>query len=303
MDALSDVLRLVRLKGCVYFLSDFTAPWGMEMDAGPFAQFHVVVRGQCWLKSDGDTRMLRSGDVAIFPLGGAHWMADDPDSDKTPGLDVLRAHGDNRPMFQGGAEGARLLCGHFEFDRTHTHPLIMELPPLMHIQEMSRHQPGWLETVTAFLVRETDSQEPGSDTVIDRLAEVLFIQALRAHLIETAPTTGFMAAVQDKRLNDALKVIHSLSDTDLTLSQIAKSAGMSRSTLAARFKETLGVPPMSYLTTWRMLRARELLRSPDFSLAEVAERVGYTSEAAFNRAFRREFDQTPGLFRRAAEVS
>jgi len=299
MDPLSDVLDRVRLRGCVYFQRDFSPPWGMAMDAGPFAQFHLVVRGRCWLQTGDATRQLATGDIVVFPFGAAHMLLDDPSTDPVPGMAVLNAHHAGQPIFNGQAEGARLLCGHFELNRDLRHPLIRELPPLIHIKGMSAEQPSWLETAIALLVRESASDQPGAATVVDRLAEVLFVQVLRAHLLANAPSQGFLAALKDQRMSGALEVIHGNVHTDLTLDAIARAAGMSRSNLALRFKEVMGVTPMDYVTDWRMQRAREMLQTTRGSLADVAERVGYRSEAAFSRAFKRVFDQTPGALRRA----
>lgn len=301
MDTLSDVLNLMRLRGCVYFLRNFAAPWGMEMPSGSNAQFHMVVRGRCWLRFDDERIELASGDVVVFPRGEAHLLLDDPNSIPSPGIRVLEAHAARQPIFVGSGEKARLLCGHFEFDRAFRHPLAAELPRLIHIKGLSSEQPDWFEAVTHVLIRETGADEPGATTVVDRLAEVLFIQVLRAYLIQSRPVCGFLAAIGDGQINRALRAIHEAAGTEVTLADIAREAGMSRSNLALRFKEILGETPMDYLTRWRMLKAQELLRTSDQPLLDIAERVGYKSEAAFSRAFKRQFEQSPGTFRRLAE--
>ena len=300
MDTLSDVLNLMRLRGCVYFLRNFAAPWGMEMPNGPYAQFHMVVRGRCWLRFEDITVGLASGDVAVFPGGGGHVLLDDPNTVPVPGMTVLEAHTAQQPIFVGGGEQARLLCGHFEFDRSFKHPLAEELPRLIHIKGLSAEQPDWFEAVTHVLIRETGADEPGATTVVDRLAEVLFIQVLRAYLMQSRPVRGFLAAVRDGQINRALKAIHAAAGSELTLVDIARQAGMSRSNLALRFKEVLGETPIDYLTRWRMLKAQEMLRTSDHTLSDIAECVGYKSQAAFSRAFKRQFAQNPGAFRRLA---
>jgi AraC-like DNA-binding protein len=300
-DALSDILRLVRLSGCVYFQSGFTAPWGMSMDAGLYAQFHVVVRGACWLTVGDDRRRLEAGDVVVLARGAAHTLSDDPESPSILGLQVLDAVLAGRPAFavtEGQAE-TLLLCGHFEFDRAVAHPLIGELPDVIHVRGMESRQPGWLDWVAPVLIGETGSGRPGAESIVDRLAEVLLIQVLRAHLLEHQPEWGFLAAIMDRRVNSALKVIHAGAGDDLKLTEIARAAGMSRSGLAGRFKGIMGEAPMAYLARWRMLQARDLLSTTRLSLGDVAEQVGYGSEAAFSRAFRRAFAETPGAFRRA----
>ena len=307
MDTLSDVLDLVRLRGCVYFVADFAAPWGMDMDAVALAPFHLVVRGQCWMRVDGAAHRLAAGDVVLFPHGNGHCLADDPASARIPGRDVLAAQQRDQPLFQEGSESVRLLCGHFAIDRGVGHPLLRELPPVIHIRGMDEQQPGLLDGVMTTLVRETASRQPGAGTVVDRLAEVLFVQVLRAHLLQRGAAHGFLAALKEPRLSAAMHFIHANAanpdaggEGALTLANIAGAAGMSRSALAAHFKAVLGMTPMGYLTAWRMLKARELLRSTGAALPEVAEQVGYTSPAAFSRAFRRAFDRSPGAFRRAA---
>lgn len=302
-DALSDILRLIRLKGCVYFQSDFSSPWGMEMGSGPYAQYHVVVRGQCWLTMGGAHHRLATGDVVLLPRGDAHALVDDPAAITTPGMDVLTAIQSGRQPFQGGETTARLLCGHFEFDRKMNHPFVRDLPSLIHIKGAGNEQTSWLEAVTPLLVGATGKDQPGTDTIVERLAEVLLIQVLRSYLLDQSGEHGFLAALGDKRINGALKFIHAGADRDVTLADIARAVGMSRSGLAVRFKELVGDTPMNYLTNWRMLKAKEFLKSGDLPLMEVAERVGYTSEAAFSRAFKREHNQTPGAFRRSAEYS
>jgi AraC-like DNA-binding protein len=300
-DALSDVLRLIRLSGCVYFQSEFAAPWGMTMDAGPYAQFHVVVRGSCWLTLTGERRRLETGDVVVLATGAAHALSDEPTSPRLPGRQVLEAVLGGHAAF-GPADGrpeTRLLCGHFEFDRAVAHPLISELPDVIHVRGMESQHPGWLDWVAPILIGETGSGRPGAETIVDRLAEVLLIQVLRAHLLDHQQGQGFLAAIMDRRINNALKVIHAGAGDELTLADIARAAGMSRSSLAGRFKDVMGEAPMAYLGRWRMLQARDLLSTTGLPLADVAERVGYGSEAAFSRAFRRAFAEAPGAFRRA----
>lgn len=297
-DALSDILRLVRLKGCVYFQSDFTAPWGMEMGASPFAQYHVVVRGQCWLTMPGARHLLATGDVVLLPGGVAHSLKDDPATPPIPGLDVLASIQSGEQPFPDGETTARLLCGHFEMDRKLNHPFIRDLPALIHIKGMGADQPNWLEAITPMLVGETGTIQPGTETMVERLAEVLLIQVLRAHLFNPSEKRSFLTALGDRHINGALKFIHSKADRDITLADIAKTVGMSRSGLAVRFKELVGDTPMNYLTNWRMLKAKELLSVGALPLMEVAEQVGYASEAAFSRAFKREHNLSPSAFRR-----
>lgn len=299
-DALSDVLQLVRLSGCVYFMSDFHAPWGMAMPESGVAQFHLVVRGQCWLRLDGERRLLSAGDVVVFPFGDAHDLSAEPAGATRPGPDVLAEIQAGATPFPAGGNGAadtRLLCGHFEFDRAQRHPLLQAMPRLIHVAGMADMQAGWIELVAPMLVRETGSGRPGAETVIERLAEVLLIQVLRAHLLGQEAGQGFLSALADRQISRALKLIHRRAGDDLRLEDIARAVGMSRSNLALRFKQLMGMGPMAYLTRWRLLQARAMLQTTGASLDEIAEAVGYASAAAFSRAFKREFDENPGEVR------
>ena len=302
-DALSEILRLARLKNCVYFQSDFTAPWGMEMGASPFAQYHVVVRGQCWLTLKGERHLLATGDVVLLPWGDAHTLKNDPSTEAIPGQQVLAAIQSGEQPFQDGEVTARLLCGHFELDRNINHPFMRDLPNLIHIKGMGMESPNWIEAITPMLIGETGMVQPGTEIIVERLAEVLLIQVLRSYLFNLAEGQGFLAALADKHINGALKFIHSGAHTEMTLADVAKAVGVSRSSLAVRFKELVGDTPMNYLTNWRMLKAKELIRSGSLPLVDVAEQVGYTSEAAFSRAFKREHSQSPSAFRRGMAPS
>ena len=302
-DPISDILRLIRLKGCVYFQSDFSSPWGMEMSAGPFAQYHAVLHGQCWLILGGERHLLNIGDVVLLPQGDAHALVDSPATSTRPGIEVLSAIQSGQKPFPDGETTARLLCGHFEFDRTMKHPFVRDLPRLIHIKSTSNGPPNWLAAITPMLVSNIGVAQPGTNTIVERLAEVLLIQVLRSYLLDQSGEHGFLAALGDRHINDALKFIHVGAERDITLAEVAKAVGLSRSGLATKFKELVGDTPMNYLTSGRMLKAREILQSGSVPLLEVAERVGYTSESAFSRAFKREHGQSPGAFRHSIERS
>lgn len=297
-DPLSDVLDLVRLRSAVYFLADFRPPWGMAMDAGPFGQFHVVVRGQCWFRADGEESQLSAGDVVVFPGGAGHALTDRPGGAVVPGRRVLEAQQTGREIFGSGEPDARLLCGHFEFDRGLNHPLLKELPAVLRVEGMTQRHSSWFDSIAAALVRETDSEAAGADVVVKRLAEVLFVQVLRDYLAAAQPTHGFLAAIGDQRLARSLRFMHQRFGEAITLDAIADAANMSRSSLAARFKDVLGQTPMAYVSHWRLLCAGERLKTTGAPVAAIAMDVGYGSEAAFGRAFKKQFDVSPGAFRR-----
>lgn len=305
MDVLSDVLQLVRLRGTVYFQSDFAAPWGMAMETSDLAAFHMVVRGHCWLwTADSPPIPLAGGDMVLFTQGDAHWLSDKPGGACMPGVSVLADIQQGRSPFRQGDVCTTLLCGHFEFDRELHHPLLQELPPLIHLRGAARHETACLDTAAALITRETSAPRPGTAVVVDRLAEILFIQMLRAYMAETQPD-GYWAALNDREISQALTLLHAQPEANWTLDSIARRIGMSRSAFATRFKQLVGETPMRYLTGWRMQKARELLRETNSPLSAIACQVGYHSQAAFIRAFHREFQQNPGAMRQglAANVA
>ncbi len=300
MDALTGILRRIKLRSNVYFRADFPSPWGMDIDSGPFAQFHMVVRGHCWLQMKGSKEPLglSSGDVVVLPHGNAHWLADNLDHKRLPGKQIVQAISNNETVFKGNHVSTTLVCGHFEFDRDVDHPFLHALPEFIYLADSDRRELSWLETATNVMIQEIGSGNPGTDVVVERLAEVLFIQILRGYMQQAQVTSGFLAALRDGQISNALNLIHKEPERAWTLENIARSVGMSRSAFAARFKELVNMTPMVYITNWRMQKARELLENAHLPLIDVAEQVGYTSEAAFNRAFKRRFKQNPGALRR-----
>ena len=214
-----------------------------------------------------------------------------------PGPEVLQAYQNGTPLFQGQARATTLVCGHFAFDREFHHPLVQSLPDLIHIRGAERYNATRLETVVGLVIDETRHQNPGATVATDRLAELLFIQILRAYMSQAQPD-GFWAALRDQEISQALALIHAQPAAAWSLAGIAQRIGMSRSAFAIRFKQLVGVTPMRYITGWRMQKALELLRDTNLPLTAIALRIGYNSQAAFIRAFQREFAQNPGALRR-----
>lgn len=302
-DALSSVLRLIRLKSCVYFVRDFRAPWGMAMAAGPFAQFHAIVRGDCVIESDGRTHNATAGDVLLFPRGAAHVLADRPGRDPVPGSEVVASFAGDRPYFAEGGAPTQLVCGHFAYRGDIRHPLVAHLPEMIHVHAFDTLSPGTMDSVLPLLVRELKQDSPGAETVAERLAEVLLIQVLRAHMTKERPPRGFLAGLTDPRLARAIRLVHDESERRLTVEGLARTAGMSRSAFAMHFKSRIGLSPIEYLTKWRMCRAGVLLHEQSLSVERIAERVGYDSAISFIRAFKREFKVSPGQHRRAGRLA
>ncbi|MFT7032355.1 MAG: AraC-like DNA-binding protein [Cyclobacteriaceae bacterium] len=303
MDVLSDILKKIKLSSAVYFKSNFHSPWGMKIDRGAFAQFHIVTRGQCLLKTNNKRLTLFAGDIVVFPMGASHSLADHDLSEIKNGQDVVQAIVNGNSLFDGDVVSTTLVCGHFEFDRSITHPLIQELPEIIHITDSERKELPWLEGITNLIIQEADSEKNGSKIIVNKLGEILFIHTLRAFIQNMQTKKGFLAAIQDKRICKALRVIHNRSNEEWQLVTLAKVAGMSRTNFSNQFKVLTNQTPLTYMTNWRMLQAKELLKETKNSVGGIAGKVGYQSEAAFNRVFKKNTTQTPLKYRQSVHVS
>lgn len=303
MDVLSDILKSIRLGGGVYFRCEFSAPWGMEIKPTPVAEFHVIVSGNCWLRMPGRTNpiSLQGGDLVAFPHGNAHSLVDTPEGVALPAEQILQGQNlDHYGPVRYGGDGfpASVLCGYFQFDRDNPHPVVTALPSLIHIRGTDNYDFAWLQTALNFMIHETTAAKPGVEAVVNRLAEVLFVQMIRAYVQQSKTPPGMLAAIADKQIGAALQFMHQAPQQPWTLATLAHQAGMSRSAFAARFSQRVGQTPMQYLTFWRMQRAREQLAATHLSIAGIAESVGYQSEAAFNKAFKKAVGTGPGAYRR-----
>lgn len=297
MDVLSDILKKVKLSSAVYFKSDFSSPWGMDIPRGPYAQFHIVTRGNCLLKTKKQSIQLFAGDVVVFPLGTSHWLADVESSDRENGQDVIEAILNGKSLFAGDNISTTLVCGHFKFDKNMDHPFINELPEIIHISDAEKKEFTWLESITNLIIQEAGKEDSGSNVIINKLGEVLFVHTLRAYIRKNQSGKGFLAAMQDERISKVLKSIHDFPERDWQLISMAQMAGMSRTSFSNQFKTLTGETPLNYLTQWRMLHAKQLLGETSKSVGEISEEVGYKSEAAFNRVFKKRIGNTPLKFR------
>lgn len=303
MDVLSDILDKVKLSSAVYFKSDFSTPWGMDVPDGPFAQFHIVTRGQCILRTNGTNIQLFAGDLVIFPLGTGHWIADKSTSVLTAGSEVVEAIQCGNSLFKGTTVATTLICGHFEFDKTMEHPFIQELPQIIHIKDTEKRDLVWLESITNLVIQETGSKRMGSEVIVNKLAEILFVHALRAYIQNYEANIGFVTAMRDPRINKVLKAIHQDSQDDWQLISLAQLAGMSRTSFSNQFKKLVGDTPLNYITQWRILQAKDLLKNSNKPIGTIALTVGYQSKAAFNRVFKKRATITPLKYRQMTLAS
>lgn len=315
IDTLSEVLRAVRLSGAVFFKVDASSPWVAEAPAAsslaPYImpgvehviEYHIITRGSCWggLVDEPAVR-LQAGDVIVFPQGDAHVMSSDPGMRGEPTLDAFRTVLHERMPISmaingGGEERAQLVCGFLGCDARPFNPLLVTLPRVMHLRAAGQGDalPGLVELAL------TESSQPraGGDCVLSKLSELLFVEVVRRYVAQLSPQSiGLLAGLRDDNIGRALQALHEQPAHDWSLEELGKTCGLSRSVLAERFAELVGVPPMQYLARWRIQLAASLLRSGKASLAEIAERVGYGSEAALSRAFKREVGVAPAYYRR-----
>ncbi len=303
MDVLSDILDAFHLTGTLYFRGEFTAPFGVRVPAYEnAARFHICLDGSCLIDVGGDEQpiRLRRGDLLIVPHGSEHTISDREDRpvrDLAEALAAAEFVGDSPFSHGGGGELTMLVCGHFAFEKGTLHPLLTALPPLLHFPARARSDYRWLDEAMRFLGDEARIDRPGARVVASRLADILFIQVLRAWVDRDGEQAGPIAAIRDPHLGKALGEIHRDPAENWTVASLARSAGMSRTTFSEQFNRLVGVTPIQYLTQWRMEKAKLALHSPGASMADVAASVGYQSEAAFNRAFRRYVGVGPGRYR------
>jgi AraC-like DNA-binding protein len=314
MDALSQTLRVVRLVGAIFINAKFTAPWAYKSPAAASAApllepgaervviFHLITEGECYVEMTGQPPCrLGPGDVVLFPRGDAHLMCSGPGVPPAMGarLDQVLSRRPRQLVYGGGGAATRLVCGYLACDARLADMLLAGLPPLVKVNVRGSNAGAWLEASVRYALVEARSPRPGGAGVLAKLAEVLFIEVLRLHMNAEAPgRTGWLAGLRDRTVGAALNELHARPAHQWTLEELARAAGRSRSVLAERFLELVGTTPMQYLTQWRMLLAANLLCGSNAPLARIAEDVGYQTDTAFSRAFRREFGAPPAAWRR-----
>lgn len=297
-DAISPILEMIGVKGAVYFQTDFCAPWGMEVANTGFAQFHMVVSGEAVLRHPGGSHIsLSSGDLAVYPTGANHAISDCAESPARPGQEMIGAILDGRPVFAGDGRRTRLICGHFSYDLSHRHPLVTELPDQLVLRSSDILGAETLLTLLRLIVTETNQPRIGSETIVQRLSDAVFVAIVRAHITRTKPTRGFLAALRDPRLAHCIAEIHAAFPRTPSLDVLARTAGMSRSALALIFKRHLGFGPGEYAMRWKLLNAAKLLIHSDETIEVISFNCGYHSPSSFSRAFRNFFGQAASEYR------
>lgn len=303
-DSFSEALHYLRMSGTFYCTAEYSAPWAVALPpTGGEARFHVITAGQAWLTGEGlGRRLLRQGDLVLLPHGAGHELADDPSTPVLPD-DAIRAeylsecYGQFR--YREGND-MRLVCVKARFEDPTAQRLISLLPNIIHVPAADVPTLQSIQQTVNFIAQEARSLRPCGEAIIKRLADILLIQAIR-WWIENEPDArlGWLGALRDRQIGRVIMLIHRFPARDWTINALASEVGMSRSALAARFKELVGEPVMRYLVGWRMQLALASLRQGKVDIGKLAESVGYQSESAFNRAFKRFIGVAPGAVRRA----
>ena len=304
-DPLGEALHFLRMTGAFYCRSELSAPWGMTLMPMPgYLWFHVVTTGRVRLEAGQDaTSVVAPGDLALVPHGEGHTLRSEPGVAAPGILDLEREQvSDRYEILRHGEGGAptTLICGAVRFDHPAASNLVEILPNMIHIEASNSASMDWMGSTLRLISSEAEERRPGGEAVITRLADILVIQAIRSWIEnDPAAQTGWLGALHDRQIGRAISMIHRDPAWAWTVASLAGEVAMSRSAFAARFTDLVGEPAMQYVTNWRMHVALNALQSEGATVAELAARLGYRSEAAFARAFKRVIGVPPGAVKRA----
>jgi AraC-like DNA-binding protein len=323
MDVLSDVLRAVRLTGAIFFNVDAKAPWvagtpaaskiarSVMPEAEHVIMFHAVTEGACWLELDNDEKpplRLVTGDIVVLPMGEAHAFCSAPGMRAQPNPGLYYRPTDHPLPFvvsidATATDGARtrFVCGYLGCDARPFNPILPALPQVLHAR--ASEGTGYLTHLIKMAVDETAARRSGGETVLSKVAELMFVEVVRRYIdLLPSDASSWLAGLRDRHVSTALHLMHARPAEQWTLERLSLEAGLSRSVFAERFVHFVGDTPMQYLTRWRMQLATRLLEQPGVGLAQIASEVGYESEAAFNRAFKKCVGVPPGAWRRGHQT-
>lgn len=320
MDVLSEVLKVVRLDGALFYNGEFSAPWSFRSPPSsaiaPYVSagarhviiYHLLTEGRASARLENEPPVaLSAGDIVIFPHGDPHILSNGesmPPVDFGEEVGRIFRQGLKISRMGGGGQITRFVCGYMACDPHVSRALLGGLPRLLRVEIGNDASGKWLEDSIRFSASEPGESRAGAEAVRARLSEVLLVEALRRYLsMLPAETTGWLAGVRDAQIGAALAVLHRDPSHPWTLRALARAAGTSRSVLAERFQQCLGEAPIAYLTRWRLQLAAGRLASSSHGVASIAADVGYRSEAAFNRAFKREFGLPPARFRDRSQMA
>jgi AraC family transcriptional regulator, activator of mtrCDE len=304
IDILSDIFETIRLRGTLYFRTDYSPPWAITVPAyAQAARFHLVIQGRCHVRlASGRDADLGPGDVVLIPRGQGHVLADSAGRTPAPLEQIIQESGfDGKGAFvigKGDPQAAtRMVCGHLGFSQGADHPLLGALPEALVMTQTDRDRHPLLDESLRLVARRALTDEPGTAASISRLSEVFFIEAVRASIEHHPALARVMNAMTDSQIGRALELVHEAPGDSWSVDRLAKAIGMSRSRFAERFTELVGVTPMAYVTEWRLQKALARLGRKEVSIKEIAAQAGYQSSAAFTRAFAQRFGVSPTEYR------
>ena len=306
VDPLGEALYLLRMNGVLYSRCEFSAPWGLELPPiEDCLMFHIVISGGCWLEvEDAPPCLLQPGDLALVPHGQGHRLLSEPGAAAPHLFDIPREQvSEHYEIIRHGGGGAttRMVCCVVSIEQPAAQQIIKLLPRMIRIEASNSPEMEWIQTTLRLMAAEARDLLPGGETVTTRLADILLIQAIRSWIAQDpAAQSGWLGALQDGQIGRAMALIHRDAGRAWTVASLADEVAMSRSAFAARFTELVGEPAMRYVTRWRMHVAVTSLKEDEAPLGELANRLGYQSEAAFSRAFKRFVGTSPGAARRTS---
>ena len=304
VDPLGEALHFLHMSGVFYTRSEFTAPWALALPAFPDClMFHVVTSGQCWVEiEDAEPQLLQTGDLALVPHGEGHQILSEHGVPPGKLFDLPREQVSERYeilRYGRGGAASNLICGTVRFDHPAAHQLVRLLPKLICIKAWQSPQMEWIQSNLRLMAAEAKVMRPGGEAIITRLADILVIQAIRSWIEEDPlAQAGWLGALKDKQIGYAILLIQRAPARTWSVASLADAVAMSRSAFAARFKQLVGESPMQYISRWRMNLALTWLKKEKIPLGELADRLGYRSEAAFSRTFKRFIGVSPGAARR-----
>jgi len=320
MDVLSTVLKTVKLEGAMFYNAEFSAPWSLRSPPSCLVAsylsreprhviiYHLLTHGRAYANvEDGPRLSLSAGDIVVFPHGDPHLMGNGREvepRDFSLILQEILSRGLKVARMGGGGEITRFVCGYLSCEPQLSRAFLGGLPPIFKVNIGSDSSGQWLENSIRYSVGQAAASQTGSEIVVAKLSEALFVETLRRYVdLLPAGQTGWLAGARDPDVGNALALMHRQPSDPWTIAELARHVGVSRAVLAERFRHFLGVPPMAYLTRWRLQLGAQQLASNSRSVAQIAVEVGYESESAFNRAFKREFGSPPARFRTKSKVA
>jgi AraC-like DNA-binding protein len=315
MDALSAALNAVHMTGAIFYSAECTAPWGFAVPplrrvahllapgTERLVPYHLVAEGKALVRFDGGaTVALGAGDVIVIPHGDAHTVTNGAPStliDSEASLGQYFAGTLHTMRLGGGGERTTFVCGYFGCERHADRVFLSGLPKVITINIRGDDAGAWIESSIRYLVSEAEAARPGQGVLLSKMAEALFVQTLRRYMDTLPPEqTGWLAGARDPIVGAALAAMHRAPSRDWNVAALAAEIGSTRSVVAERFTRLIGEPPLTYLARWRLQLAARLLQTNQAAIAQIAADVGYESQAAFNRAFKREFGSPPARYRR-----